>query len=62
MLSDSECATIREYDVYNPSERGGIAIPAVFIIDESGVIRYSNSERTVLRVRSKKLLRELEKL
>ena len=62
MLSDTERATIKEYGVYNASERGGVAIPAVFIIDESRAVRFSHVERTLLRVRNKTLLKELKSL
>lgn len=62
MLSDSERDTIREYDIYNASERGGIAIPAIFIVDSSGVTRYSNVQGKYIRVRNRELLREVASL
>jgi len=57
MLGDSGRDVIKQYDVYNSSERGGIAIPAVFIVDRAGVMRYSNVEGKYIRVRSKQLLK-----
>ena len=59
MLSDSERKVIKEYDLYNPSEREGIAVPAAFVINRSGVIRFLKVESTLLRVRPKMLLRQL---
>jgi len=62
MLSDSEKVAMKEYGVYNPSERGGIAIPAVFIIDKSGTITYAKVERIVLRVWNKTLLKGIQRV
>jgi peroxiredoxin len=62
MLSDAERSVIKRYDVYNPSEHGGVAIPAVFIIDKSGAVRFAHVERTIIRVRNKTLLEEAKKL
>jgi len=61
MLSDPECNVIREYGVYNPSERNGIAVPSVFILDKSGVVRYSKTQNKIFRTRSKSLLRIVRK-
>ncbi len=62
MLSDADRALIKRYDIYNPSEHGGVAIPAIFLIDKSGVVRYGHVERTMIRVRNKTLLEEARKL
>ncbi|GAB4336026.1 MAG: hypothetical protein Kow0099_08740 [Candidatus Abyssubacteria bacterium] len=56
MLSDTDRTVIKQYGVYNPKERGGVAIPSVFIIDREGTVRFAGIERTVLRVSSKKLV------
>ena len=40
ILSDGDRSTIKSYGVYNAAEHGGIAHPAVFIIDKSGRIQY----------------------
>lgn len=62
MLSDKGKKVIKQYDVYNPSERDGVAVPAVFIIDRSGVVRYSNIQGKLIRIRNKRLLKELENI
>jgi peroxiredoxin Q/BCP len=61
MLSDPHRTTIKQYGVFNPSEREGIAIPATFIVDQAGIITYSKVESTLLRTRSKRLLKEIAK-
>jgi len=62
MLSDTDRTTIKEYGLYNPSERDGIAIPAAFVVDTSGAVRYARVQNTVFRARAKKLLAEVRKL
>jgi len=62
MLSDANAAVIKEYGLFNPSERDGIAIPAVFLIDRSGIVKYSYVEGAYIRVRARKLLKEVKKL
>ena len=62
MLSDSERKVIKEYDLYNPSEREGIAVPAAFVINRSGVVRFSKIENTLLRVRPNMLLKQVQEI
>ncbi len=62
MLSDSEKKLIKEYDLVNESERGGIAVPAIIVIDRDGKTRYSHVQAKYLRIRNKRLLQELEGL
>lgn len=62
LLSDPECEVIKEYGIYNPSERNGVAIPSVFILDRSGVVRYSKIQSKIFRTRSQKFLKEAQKL
>jgi len=61
LLSDEPCDVIKEYGLYNPSERNGISRPAVFIIDAAGVVQYANVEGTFFRVRTGKLVKEVQK-
>jgi peroxiredoxin len=62
MLSDAEKRVIIDYDLHNPSEREGIAVPAMVAVDRSGIVRYSNVQRKYVRIRNKKLLKELQDL
>ena len=50
VLCDTERRIVKEWDVYNPAEKGGIAKPAVFIIDSSRTIRYAAVDTVVRRV------------
>jgi len=50
ILSDTEHRVVREWDIYNSKEKGGIAKPAVFIIDPGRVVRYASVDGVVRRV------------
>ena len=50
ILSDSTRRVVREWDLYNPREKGGIAVPAVFVIDPDRRIRYLSIDSTYRRV------------
>lgn len=50
ILCDTERRVVRDWGIYNSAERGGIAKPAVFIIDPSHVVRYAAVNTVVMRV------------
>jgi peroxiredoxin len=50
ILCDTERRIVRDWGIFNSQERGGIAKPAVFIIDPSRVIRYAAVDTLVRRV------------
>ena len=50
ILCDTERRVVRDWGVYNSRERGGIAKPAVFLIDTGQVIRYAAVDTVVKRV------------
>jgi peroxiredoxin len=50
ILCDTERRVVRDWGIYNPGEKGGIAKPAVFIIDPSHVVRYAAVDTVVTRV------------
>ncbi len=50
ILCDTEHRVIRDWDIYNSREKGGIAKPAVFIIDATQVVRYAAVDTVVRRV------------
>ena len=50
ILCDTERRVVRDWDLYNPAEKGGIAKPAVFLIDAGGVVRYASVDGVVRRV------------
>ena len=50
ILCDTERCVVRDWGIYNSREKGGIAQPAVFIIDPSRVVRYAAVDSVVRRV------------
>ncbi len=50
ILCDTEWSVVRDWDIYNPREKGGIAKPAVFIIDQDRVVRYAAVDTVMKRV------------
>ena len=59
VLCDPTRAVVREWDLYNPREKGGIAIPAVFVIGPDRRVRYRSIDSTVQRVSTDAVLRLL---
>jgi peroxiredoxin len=56
LLSDSNRATIIEWGVLNRSEKGGIAIPATFLIDRERKVRFASVEDMMMRVEPRAML------
>jgi peroxiredoxin len=56
VLSDSTRRVVREWGLYNPKEMGGIAVPAVFVIDPDRRVRYLSIDSTTRRVSAADLL------
>ena len=50
IFCDTERRVVRDWGIYNSREKGGIAKPAVFIIDPSQVVRYASVDGVVRRV------------
>jgi peroxiredoxin len=50
ILCDTERRVVKDWGIYNSGEKGGIAKPAVFIIDSSHVVRYAAVDTVVRRV------------
>lgn len=50
ILSDPQREVVTAWGLLNSAERGGIAYPAVFIIDGSRTVRYRSLDRTAARV------------
>ena len=50
ILCDTERRVVRDWGIYNSREKGGIAKPAVFIIDPSHVVGYAAVDAVVRRV------------
>jgi peroxiredoxin len=50
ILCDTEHRVVRDWGIYNSGEKGGIAKPAVFIIDSSRIVRHASVDTVVRRV------------
>lgn len=56
LLSDSNRATIFEWGMLNAREKGGIAIPATFLLDRHRKVSFAKVEDTMMRVEPRDLL------
>lgn len=61
ILCDTEKRLIRDWDLYNERERGGIAKPAVFVIDPNLVVRYASIDSVATRVPASEIVRFLNR-
>jgi len=59
ILSDSQRRVVREWDIYNPSEKGGIAKPAVFILAPDLRVGFASVDQVASRVPAAEILRWL---
>jgi len=50
ILCDQRREVVRAWDIYNPKEHGGIAVPSVFVIGRDRTVRYRSIDRTAGRV------------
>jgi peroxiredoxin len=56
LLSDGNRATIIEWGVLNANEKGGIAIPATFLIDRERKVRLAKVEDMMMRIEPRAML------
>jgi peroxiredoxin len=59
ILGDVTRAVVQAWDLYNPREMGGIAVPAVFVIDPDLRVRWRSVDSTRRRVSADGVLRFL---
>ncbi len=59
ILSDSQRHVVREWDIYNPREKGGIAKPAVFILAPDRTVRFASVDQVASRVPASEILRQI---
>jgi len=57
ILCDTARRVVRQWDIYNSRERGGIAKPAVFIIDPGRTVRYASVDGVSSRVAPPEIVR-----
>jgi peroxiredoxin len=60
ILCDTERRVVKDWDIYNPREKGGIAKPAVFIIDRHNTVRYCAVDTVAIRVSASEIVRVLQ--
>ena len=56
ILCDTERRVVREWDLYNPVEKGGIAKPAAFIIDQDRMVRFGAVDTVGRRIAATQIL------
>ena len=59
ILCDTERRVAKDWGVYNPKERGGIAKPAVFVIDRDRTVQYSKIDDVATRIPASEIVRIL---
>ena len=59
ILCDTQRTVVREWGVYNAREKGGIAKPAVFILDPGRVVRCVSVDEVASRVPASEIVRLL---
>jgi peroxiredoxin len=59
ILCDTERRLVKEWDIYNPRERGGIAKPSVFVIGSDDVVRFSKVDSVATRIPPTEIIRIL---
>jgi peroxiredoxin len=59
ILSDSQRRVVREWDIYNPNEKGGIAKPAVFVLAPDRRVRFVSIDEVASRVPAAEVLRRV---
>lgn len=59
ILCDIDRRAVRDWNVFNPEEKGGIAKPAVFLIDRDHTVRFATVDSVATRVPAEEVLRLL---
>ena len=59
ILSDSQRRVVREWDIYNPREKGGIAKSAVFILSTDRTVQFASVDEVASRIPAAEILRRL---
>jgi peroxiredoxin len=60
ILCDTQRHVIREWDIYNPRERGGIAKPAVFVVERDRSVGFASVDGVATRVPAPEIVRILQ--
>lgn len=60
ILCDTERRVVQDWDIYNPRDKGGLAKPAVFIVNRDRTVRYGAVDTVATRVPASEILRVLQ--
>ena len=60
ILCDTERRVVKDWDIYNSREKGGIAKPSVFIINPDRRVRYAAVDSVARRVPASEIVRSLQ--
>ena len=60
ILSDTDKQVIKDWGLYNPREKGGIAVPSVFILDRDRRVLYASVDSTFARIPTLDIVRILQ--
>jgi alkyl hydroperoxide reductase subunit AhpC len=60
ILSDTGKQVIKDWGIYNPREKGGIAVPSVFILDRDRTVLYASVDSTFARIPTPDIVRILQ--
>ena len=60
VLCDTRRRVVRDWDIYNPREKGGIAKPSVFIIGPDRRVKYASVDTVATRVPASEIVRLLQ--
>ena len=60
LLCDTTRQVVQRWNPYDPREKGGIAKPAVFVIERDRTVRYGAVDAVATRVPAKEIVRLLQ--
>ncbi len=60
ILCDTERRVVKDWAIYDPRENGGIAKPAVFVINRDRMVRYGAVDTVATRVPASEIVRVLQ--
>ena len=59
ILCDTERRVIKDWDIFDPREKGGIAKPAVFVLDRDRTVRHAQVDQVAKRLPPTEIIRVL---
>lgn len=62
ILCDTDRRVVQEWDVYNPRDKGGIAKPAAFVVEQDRTVRFATVDTVARRVPAPEMLVVLQSM